>query len=229
MQTDAVVDIPWPADLAPYRVMFYLQPHVGGSESPFTRTTKKYGLSAPRWVARMTFRGGYDGIPHLYEAGGFGPRLDSLIADLDGGLNIAVFHDYRRPHPARPIAAVQALTFDAAAIGAASVKVRGFAPNSIAFSAGDYIGGDGRPHITSLANTVAAGGIVTGAGAIMADATGAAIIGVRPHISAPIVAGAFPAWPVTGRFELVSEDAGQNETDVGDLTEYTLDFTEKLA
>jgi len=223
-----MTDIPWPADLLPYRVAFYLQPHVGGVESPFTRTTKKYGLSAPRWVARLTFRGGYDGIPALHAPGGFGPRLDSLIADLDGGLNVAVFHDFRRPRPARPVMASQALTFDAALVGASSVTVRGFTPHSIAFSAGDYIGGDGRPHITSLANTQAAGGIVTGAGAIMANSAGAAVIGIRPHVSAPIAAGAVLRWPVTGRFELVGEDAGQNETEVGNLTEYVLDFAEKL-
>lgn len=223
-----MVDIPWPSDLAPYRVAFYLQPHVGGTESPFTRTTKKYGLSAPRWVARMTFRGGYDGIPHLNETGGFGPRLDSLIADLEGGLNVAVFHDYRRPRPARPVTAMSSLVFDAAAVGASSVTVRGFAPYSVALSAGDYLGGDGRPHITSIMHTQAAGGLVNGAGAIMADETGAAIIGIRPHISAPITGGALVQWPVTGRFELVGEDAGQNETEVGGATEYVLDFTEKL-
>lgn len=177
----------------------------------------------------MTFRGGYDGIPQLHDAGGFGPRLDSLIADLEGGLNVAVFHDYRRPRPLRPIAAKQALAFDAAAVGATSVVVRGFAPHAVALSAGDYIGGDGRPHITSIANTVAAGGTVSGAGAIMADASGAAIIGIRPHVSTPIVARALLQWPVTGRFELVGEDAGQNETEVGGATEYVLDFTEKLA
>ncbi len=223
-----MVDIPWPSDLAPYRVAFYLQPHVGGTESPFTRTTKKYGLSAPRWVARMTFRGGYDGIPHLNEPGGFGPRLDSLIADLEGGLNIAVFHDYRRPRPAQRIVAMQALSVDAAPVGASSLKVFGFAPHSVAFSAGDYLGGDGRPHITSLVHTQEAGGLVNGAGSIMADANGVAIVGIRPHISAPIAGGTLLTWPVTGRFELVSEDAGQNETEVGGASEYVLDFTEKL-
>ncbi len=224
-----MVDIIWPADLVPYRVAFYLQPHVGGTESPFSRTTKKYGLGSPRWLARLTFRGGYDGIPMLRAAGGFGARLDSLIADLDGGMNIAVFHDFRRPRPVRPIAVMQALTFDAAAIGASSVTVRGFAPYSVALSVGDPIGGDGRPHITSLAQTIAAGGTVTGAGAIMADATGAAIIGVRPHISAAITAGTLVRWPATGRFELVGEDGGQNETEVGGASEYVLDFTEKLS
>jgi hypothetical protein len=223
-----MVDIPWPSDLAPYRVAFYLQPHVGGTESPFSRTTKRYGLSAPRWIARMTFRGGYDGIPHLNEPGGFGPRLDSLIADLDGGLNVAVFHDFRRPRPTRPIVAMQALAHDAATVGASFVTVRGFAAHSIAFSAGDYVGGDGRPHITSLVHTQSAGGLVNGAGSIMADATGTAIVGIRPHVSAPIAGGTLLTWPVTGRFELVGEDAGQNETEVGGVTEYVLEFTEKL-
>lgn len=224
-----MVDIAWPADLMPYKVAFYLQPHVGGSESPLTRTTKKYGLSAPRWVARLTFRGGYDGIPHLYEPGGFGPRLDSLIADLEGGLNIAVFHDFRRPEPLRPIDFMSSLVFDAAAIGDTHVVIRGFAPYSIAIGVGDYVGGDGRPHIVSIARTEEAGGNVMAGQAIIADETGAAIIGIRPHVSAPIAARAYAAWPVTGRFELVSEDAGQNETEAGQPTEYALDFTEKLS
>lgn len=224
-----MVDILWPADLAPYRVAFYLQPHVGGAESPFSRTTKKYGLGAPRWVARLTFRGGYNGAPIQQDASGFGARLDSLIADLDGGLNIAVFHDFRRPRPLRALAITQALRFDAAAAGASSVKVRGFAPRSVALSVGDYIGGAGRPLMVSLAQTLAAGGIVTGAGAIMADEAGVAIVGIRPHISAPIAAGTLLKWPATGRFELAGEDGGQNETEVGGITEYVLDFTEKLA
>ncbi len=224
-----MVDIAWPADLAPYRMMFYLQPHIGGTESPFSRTTKRYGLSAPRWVARMTFRGGYAGAPLRGEAAGFGPRLDSLIADLRGGLNVAVFHDFRRPAPIRPLFAASTLKFDAAAAGASSVVIRGFAPYAVALGAGDYVGGDGRPHITSLAQTIAAGGVVSGAGSIMADATGAAIVGVEPHITTAIAANTLVQWPVTGRFELTGEDGGQNETEVGDITEYVLDFTEKLS
>lgn len=224
-----MVDIAWPADLIPYKVAFYLQPHVGGSESPITRTTKKYGLSAPRWIARLTFRGGYDGVPNLYDQDGFGPRLDSLIADLEGGLNVAVFHDFRRPHPLRRLSVRAALTIDAAPIGAKSIVMRGFTPNSAVLGAGDYVGGDGRPHLVSMARTAEAGGTVSGAGSVIADASGAAIIGIRPHVSAAIAAGTLATWPVTGRFELVSEDAGQNETEVGQPTEYTMDFTEKLS
>jgi hypothetical protein len=223
-----MADIIWPSDLSPYRVMFYLQPHVGGSESPLTRVRKVYGLSAPRWIARLTFRGGYAGAPLLRDAAGFGPRLDSLIADLQGGLNKAVFHDFRRPRPLRPQSTVAALTARATVKGATAMRVDGFAPYSVAFGVGDYIGGDGRPHIVSAAATIAAGGGVSGAGTILADATGSALVGFNPPLSSDIAAGAIMRWPVTGRFALTGDDAGQNETDVGDVTEYTLDFMEDL-
>jgi len=223
-----MADIIWPADLAPYRVMFYLQPHVGGSESPLTRVRKVYGLSAPRWIARLTFRGGYDGAPRHGQTDGFGPRLDSLIADLEGGLNKAVFHDFRRPRPLQRQSRTASLTARAAVKGATYIRVDGLAPYSVAFSLGDYVGGDGRPHIVSAAATIAAGGAISGAGTILADATGSAIVGFKPPLRADIAAGTVLQWPVTGRFMLTDADAGQNETSVGEITEYTLDFTEDL-
>ena len=224
-----MVDIVWPADLMPYKVAFYLQPHVGGQESPITRTRKTYGLSAPRWLARLTFRAGYDAVPRFGDPAGFGARLDGLIADLEGGLNIAVFHDFRRPRPLRPVSVTGPLIFDAAPAGATAVTVRGLAPGGFALSVGDYVGGDGRPHLVSHAATIAAGGVVSGAGSIMVDSTGAAVVGIKPPLSAPISAGTPVRWPVTGRFELTSEDAGANETEVGGVTEYVLEFREKLA
>lgn len=224
-----MVDIAWPLDLAPYKVAFYLQAHVGGQESPITRTTKKYGLSRPRWVARLSFRAGSDGAPAYHDQLGFGPRLDSLIADLRGGLNKAVFHDWRRPRPTRPVAVMSALTITTdAAIGDESIRVSGFSRNSVALSVGDYVGGDGRPHLVSTAATLAAGGRISGAGSVMVDADGVAIIGINPPLSAPVPRGQVLTWPVTGRFELLSEDAGQNETEVGQPTEYVLDFAEDL-
>lgn len=223
-----MADIVWPADLAPYRVMFYLQPHVGGAESPITRVRKVYGLSAPRWIVRMTFRGSCYGAPRLGDAAGFGARLDSLIADLQGGLNKTVFHDFRRPRPLQPQARVAALTARAATKGATALTIDGFAPRGLAFSLGDYVGGDGRPHIVSAAATIAASGVISGAGTIYADATGAAIVGLNPPLSADVAAGTVLTWPVTGRFTLSSEDAGQNETEVGGATEFTLDFSEEL-
>ncbi|AOW22234.1 hypothetical protein AVM11_08795 [Sphingomonas melonis TY] len=221
-------DLLWPADLMPYKVAFYLQAHVGGSESPLTRVRKTYGLSAPRWVARLSFRGGYDGMPVFGDPEGFGPRLDAIIADLRGGEVKAVFHDFRRPRPLRPRSVVQAVTLDAAAKGATFVVLRGLAAGSVAASIGDYLGGDGRPHLVSIAATIAAGGVVTGAGSVMTLADGTAKVGINPPLSAPIAAGT-PLPPLAaGRFQLTSDDAGQNETEVGQPTEYVLDFVEDL-
>lgn len=217
-----MADIAWPADLAPYRVMFYLQPHVGGAESPLTRTKKVYGLSAPRWVARYVFRGGYAGAPRFGDAAGFGPRLDALIADLEGGLNNALLWDWRRPRPLQRQLVRTAPTCREAAAGDSELTVEGFAPRSIAFSIGDYVGGDGRPHL------VRGGASVSGAGSILADANGVVTISIRPPLSAPIAGGSRLVWPVTGRFQLASEDAGQNDTEVGQAVEYTLDFVEDL-
>ncbi len=221
-------DLLWPADLLPYKVAFYLQAHVGGSESPLTRVRKTYGLSAPRWVARLSFRGGYDGAPVFGDPEGFGARLDGMIADLRGGQVKAVFHDFRRPGPLRPRSVMQAVTIDAAPPGASFIVLRGLAPGSVAASVGDYLGGDGRPHIVSIAATIAAGGIVTGSGSVMAGADGTAKVGINPPLSAAIVAGTLLPPLAPGRFQLTSDDAGQNETEVGQPTEYTLDFVEDL-
>jgi len=167
--------------------------------------------------------------PREFDALGFGARLDALIADLAGGLNIAVFHDWRRPVPMAGMIVRGAPTIaEAAPAGATSVKVAGFQPRSHAMSVGDYIGGDERPHLVSRAVTLAAGGRVIGAGSVIAGADGVAIIGFNPPLSRGLEAGAKLVWPVTGRFELVSEDAGQNEAEVGQPTEYMLDFVEDL-
>lgn len=224
-----MVDLPWPADLMPYKVAFYLQAHVGRSESPQSRVMKTYELSAPRWIARLSFRAGYAGAPLLGDPDGFGARLDGLIADLRGGANKAVFHDFRRPGPLQPRMVMSALTFDAAPRGARFVVVRGLRAGSVAASVGDYIGGDGRPHLVSAAATIAAGGVVSGAGSVLVTADGAARIGINPPLSSPIVAGtALPPY-ATGRFQLISDDAGENESEVGQPTEYVLDFVEDLA
>ena len=80
----------------------------------------------------------------------------------------------------------------------------------------------------SAAATIAAGGAVSGAGTIYADGSGAATVGINPPLSAAVAADTVMTWPVPGRFTLTSEDAGQNDTDVRGLSEYTLDFTEDM-
>lgn len=208
----------WPDDLAPYRVAYYLQAHRGGSESPLSRTGKFYLLSAPRWVARFTFRAGYDGGP-FDDAAGFGPRLDGMIAAMRGVVRVALW-DWRRPVPIYPqlVVAGASLHFTGALAGAGVAGVAGFVPNARAFSVGDYLGGDGRCHIVTAP--------------CYADGSGVASVSFEPPLETDLAAGA-PAITrrVTSPFRLAADgadDAGANETEVGQPTEYTLSFVEDL-
>jgi hypothetical protein len=234
-----MTDLIWPDGLAPYRVMHYLQPHVGGAESPITRTRKVYGLSAPRWVSRMTFRAGYDGAEGV---GAWGGLLDALIMEMQGGLNPIALWDFRRPYPAGlrryygqftgqryPFAGGEEFTLgerfiipgyaepnnEAALAGSTTMTFTGFNPGEQVFLPGDYVGGDGRQHMVQRPGAVA-------------DADGRATVTIYPPLWSNVAAGEAITMQPTSLFQLVSEDAGQNETDVGDATEYTLDFVEKL-
>jgi hypothetical protein len=206
-----VADLIWPVDVVPYRVAFYLQAHVGGTESPITRVRKTYQLSAPRWVCRLTFRGGYDG--DRAEAA-MGAHLDAFIADLEGGAKTVPIYDFRRPVRRRQSAQVATLTNAAAAAGSTTMTISGFAPNAFAYGRGDYIGGDGRAHIATTD--------------CIANASGVATVTFKPPLSAAVASGAAIYSYVSSPFQLVSEDAGQNETEVGGLSEYALDFVEYL-
>lgn len=233
-----MVDLLWPEDLHPFRVTFYLQPHVGGSESPITRTRKTYGLSAPRWVCRMSFRGGYDGFDgHA----AYGPRLDAFIAKMDGGLNRVALWDFRRPYPIALARyynrfAGETYTFDQgetfelgerfvvsegaeptnlpALAGASELVFIGFEAGERAFNAGDYVGGDGRTHI-----------VVDN---VDADAEGRATAQFKPPLALPLATGEAKTVQPTSWFQLVSEDAGENDSEVGAAVTYNLDFMEDL-
>lgn len=194
--------IAWPADIIPYDVSFYLQAHTGGSESPFSRKSKLYGLSKPRWVCSLRFR-----APDSYDRwggakGAWGERIDAFLAELDGRLNGVLLYDFRRPgraplfSNALALAGTNTITLTGAVIG--EIRV------------GEYIGGDGRPHIiTSL--TVSGSDLIAK---------------VRPYFETDIAVGAATFQNVTGFFRLTSDDAGQNESSVGELTQYQLDFVE---
>ncbi len=224
-----MADIDWPAGLVPYKVMYYLQPHVGGQESPLTRTRKVYGLSAPRWIARLTFRAG-----HGYEAVGIAPRggdpafaaarLDALIAELEGGLNKVRFHDFRRPRPQHYLSNyANAVAAASVSAGSRSISIH-IGEGKIGPSIGDYIGGDGRPHIITDVSPRPAGGITA-----IAPASGIVTAVFKPPLSAAIAAGApIEMTQVTARFDLQGDDAGQNESEVGTPTDYVLDFSEAL-
>lgn len=230
-------DVPFPAEARPYRVMFYLQPYNSRSQSPWTRATKTLSLSKPLWVARLTFRTGYDGDDGVDAWGGV---MDAWVAELEGGAKTTELWDFRRPYPpglrryyrqfagARyPFANGEEFSLgerfiipaesepvnETALRGATEMAFVGFKANEPVFLPGDMIGGDGRPHIVLRPGAVA-------------DGDGRAVVRFTPPLDFDVLAGMAVTMQPPGRFQLVSDDAGANETTVGELTEYALDFIE---
>jgi hypothetical protein len=197
-----MTDYSWPSDIIPYGVSFYLQSNTGGSESPFSRVSKLYGTSKPRWVCSLRFRGLESASRWSGPRADWGERIDAFLVQLEGRLNRVSLYDFRRPGRA-PLFGNAAVT-----AGTDTITLTGAAPGEI--RVGEYVGGDGRPHIiTSL----------TVSGANM-------IAKVRPYFEADIAINAATFQNVTGLFRLTSDDAGQNMAGVGEATEYSLDFVE---
>lgn len=205
----------WPDDLVPYAQSFYLQPHTGGSESPFSRVSKIYGLSAPRWVCTMAFRGGYSGTK---DQAAFGPRLDALIAKLKGRQNLVWIWDFRRPRQRSPVWPRSASNLIAAG-GATSMTVTGLAPGTPIYN-GDYFRGDGTAHII-CDDTL-------GAVHATADASGEAVVSFEPPLTQVINAGLAQFDKSAALFRLTSDDAGSNMVGVGEAQEITLEFVEDI-
>lgn len=203
-----MTDFVWPDDLVPFAQQFYLQPHVGRSESPFTRQPKVYGLSAPRWQCRMTFRGGYDGT---VAQAAFGPRLDAFIAKLEGGAHRVAIYDFRRTEW-RGVD-ISGAGNDAASEGDTTMAITGLVTGETIL-AGDYIGGDGRPHIITEDAAV--------------DEYGNATVTFKPALADDIAEDEAVIGNPTGWFRLTSDDAGANMTEVGGLSGYDLEFVEDL-
>lgn len=210
-----MTDYDWPDDLVPYAQQFYLQPHTGGSESPFNRKTKIYGLSAPRWICSISFRGGYWGT-RAQEA--YGPRLDALIAKLKGRENRIRIWDFRRADM-RSKAWPRSASNLSAALGATTMTITGLAPGTDVYT-GDYLGGDGRPHIITSATDEEV--------AAVANSSGQAAVTFSPPLAAAVGAGVAVFAKPTGLFRLASDDAGQNGVAVGEAINLTLDFVEDL-
>lgn len=204
-----MTDYTWPSDLAPYTVSFYLQPHTGGSESPFSRQTKVYGLSAPRWVCSMAFRGGYWGSTGL-EANG--PRMDAMVAKLKGRQNRVALYDFRRDSLRAPLWPI-APGNTAAAQGATTMTVTGLPPGTVML-AGDYLGGDGRPHIITDNAT--------------ANSSGQAVVTFEPPLIGAVGFNGATFGSPTGMFRLTDDDAGNNQTEVGQGIGMTLEFVEDI-
>jgi hypothetical protein len=197
-----MADFDWPADIIPFSCMFYLQPHTGGTESPFTRQTKVYGLSAPRWVARISLRAPDSADRWGGDYAEWGERIDAFLDKLEGRLNRVLLWDFRRPG--------RAPTFGntAATEGTSTITLTGASAGDI--RVGEYIGGDGRPHrISDL--------VVSGSDLIAT---------VKPHWETDIALGGATFERVAGYFRLTSDDAGGNLSSVGELTQYDLEFVE---
>jgi hypothetical protein len=205
-----VTDYTWPSDLVPFAMSFYLQPHTGGSESPFSRQSKIYGLSAPRWVCSMSFRGGYDGTADQAE---YGPRLDAFLAKMKGRLNRVAIYDFRRS-AMRSTIWPDGVGNTAAVLGATTMTITGLQPGTVV-KAGDYIGGDGRPHI--ILDDVEAG------------STGQAVVTFEPPLKGAVGLNTAIFGKPTGIFRLTDDDSGNNPVQVGDLQSMTLNFVEDLA
>ncbi|AJP72266.1 hypothetical protein [Sphingomonas hengshuiensis] len=221
------IDMPvidWPTDLLPTNSTgLRWQPHVGGSESPLTRTRKTYGLSAPRWTMNLGFsasRFGGEGVSAR------GPRLDAMLAELDGGQVLVRLWDFHRPYPvglARYYSGLQRQrwgfsggeiftggemftlgpvfpvpTSEAAAQGATTIAFGGFVPGAVAFDIGDYIGLLGRPRIILRA--------------AIAGADGRAVAQFKPPLESAVSAGAAVIERAPGVFQLSNTDAGAGDS-----------------
>lgn len=200
-----MTDYVWPDDLVPYAVSFYLQPHTGGSESPFSRTTKVYGLSAPRWICKLRLRApdSADRWDGAYAE--WGERVDALLDKLRGRENRVWLWDFRRE------GRLQEIGNGAAAAGSNTITITNAYPDKI--RVGEYIGGVLRPHrITRLQNF-----------APHLTAT------VEPPFQAAVGIDEGYFVRVGGLFRLTSDDAADNSSSVGELTEYQLEFVEDWA
>lgn len=197
-----MTDFTWPSDIIPFAQSFYLQPSTGGSESPFNRKTKVYGLSAPRWVCSMLLRAPDSADRWQGGQEEWGERIDAFLAQLEGRLNRVQLWDFRRVG--------RAASFGNGAVtsGTNTITLTGASTGDI--RVGEYIGGDGRPHIIRSLSVSGSDLIAT----------------VSPHWEDDIAIDAATFQNVSGYFRLTSDDAGANASEVGELTQYSLDFVE---
>lgn len=195
-----MADFDWPEDIVPYVAAFGLEAHSGGSESPFTRQTKTYGLSAPRWICRISIRAGDNSTKWPGDVGGWGQRVEAFIASLRGRQNRVRLWDFRRPGSALAINNEFIIAGETVVILDDEVDV------------GSYIGGDGRPHIVTAVEAHGSGYAVT----------------VEPPFRADVEAGAATFEEVGAYFRLTSDSAAVVDSEVGRLTVYSLELIEDL-
>ncbi|HEY4546098.1 MAG TPA: hypothetical protein VIG90_06695 [Pedomonas sp.] len=236
-----MADMVWPDDLQPYAVSFYWQTNSIVHESPFTRQTQVLGRSAPRWVAKLSLRGGAGGVTRRHEKGA---RLEALLMQLRGPLGTVELWDFRRPGPGAPlrtydqyaasvpvtfwsdstsfddgtglvVTSVGAPTVSGVEAGGTRLARTGIWPGTSPHLVGDYVDvGDGRPHmITSVTP---------------ADIDGKLLLTFEPPAKVAAPAARIGFEKVKGTFRLTSDDAGSNPTDVAGFATYELDLVEVL-
>jgi hypothetical protein len=235
--TDEVID--WPTDLLPSSSPgLRYAPHVGGAESPLTRTRKVYGLTAPRWTTKLGFvasRRGGQGV------GAAGARIDALLSRIEGGLVLVRLWDFWRPYPVglqryhRALAGAElpfttGETFsggeafvigasgealsEAAEAGATTIVFAGFETGAAPFDVGDYFQLLARPRIIQSAS--------------LADDTGRVAVTFAPPIEADVFEGEATVVRASGVFQLANPDAAAGDGTRGQRPSYALEFVEFL-
>lgn len=237
-----MADYIWPDDLQPYAMSFYLQHHTTTFESPFTRQQQVLGRSAPRWVARLSFRGGAGG--QIRSQHNDGARIEALLAQIKGPQKTVSLYDFRRPERGGTVALFDDYAADIPetfftdgtdfdddtgfivsptgapssspiSLGGNSVVLSGYWPGTSPNKIGDYINiGDGTPHIVTYAGVADLYGNLTIAFELPAKAEFTGDVG-------------FSKAP--GTFRLVSDDASSNPTDTDGMASYELEFLEVLS
>lgn len=219
----------WPVSLRPSGASFFLEQNTMRMESPLSRASQVLFRPGARWVCRLDFsRRGND----------LAGRLDALIDALDGSAGVIALFDWRRPVP-RGAAGVAASTstftdsatftdgsvftayasapvLSAAAVaGAELVHTTGWEISAAVLLAGDYVGIGGRLYRV-VQDVVSTG-------------SGNAAVRLRPRLRADAASGARVEFiRPTSPFRLVANDAGENRTEPGPFSTYSLTFAEAL-
>ena len=218
----------WPITLRPSNATFWLEANTLRMESPLSRAAQTLIRPGARWVCRMDFnRRGH----------GVAPRLDALVAMLDGGAHEVALFDWRRPVPRGAAASTTTVdtflsgdTFtdgggfvsyasspvmaSAATRGAETLYTSGWENSAAVLLAGDYVGLNGRLYMVLEDVTSSGAGLAT--------------LRIRPRLHAGAAAGARPTLirPTT-RFRLAAQGV-ENPTEAGPLSSYSMTFVESL-
>lgn len=237
-----MTDYTWPDDLVPFQMTFYRQQHNVVHTSPYTRQQQVLGRSAPRLVAKMSFRGGAN--ERAGRMNSVGIRLEAFLEKVKGPQNRVLVYDFRLPNGRGVIrnfddyAATVPETFfsdgtgfadgggfvvtpvgapatSGGAVGGTSIVMSGLWPGTTPRKAGDWIGfGDNRAYRVTDDATV--------------DADGNAVIRFEPPLKSAVGPNSHVFTKVRAAFRLTTDDAGSNPTDVTGLGAYEIDLVEDL-